>query len=555
MAFTVEWLLQQDFGEGFSLLAGNMDELIPITGVNIMDNPDTLPWLVQGTMVLSTGYLFEEGKLDQNIVRNLKKQGCAGLGIKMNRYLKELPEYILRQAEECHFPIINIPFSASLGEISRIIYRQIYEEEMTEAQKIGLIYSEISKSLLLHQNLAKSVQIIQEATNSDIFLTNDAFELIEYSLPTHASQDFPFSFSKNAYTLFSDADTNELKQLLQGNLFPVYTHIVNSNGQKLEFHIYPLINRGSILGYLIILKTIDTTASALELLLNLRSSFCLALLNKVMLTESERSSRDIFFHNLLSGTLQNEQEIERLCIQNSFPFHENRICILLKIAEYEQMSLSKRRAYERNLFSLIDQLNTELKVVVIHSIFQTSFVLFYFPGKMMSQTNYSKNVRSYANKLLSKLNAQKIHPVISLSKCSQGASTIYANYQQTIQELQIGQKLHPKESILSYYDDEMDQLFLEHFNMEQLRSFSKETLAPLEEYDSQNQTELLKTLDAYITCNNNMAQTAKTLFIHRNTCAYRLEQIHEILSINLSDADSFYRIQTALRIRRLLEFV
>lgn len=551
MAFTIEWLIQQNLGEGFSLLAGGLDDLIPITGVNIMDNPDTLPWLFEGTLVLSTGYLFEEGKLDQDIIRMLKQRGCSGLGIKMHRYLKELPQNVLEQAEECQFPIINIPFSASLGEISNRVYRKIYEEEMSEAQRIGLLYHEISENILVHQNLARSVEIIQEATCSDIFLTNDSFEVMEYSLSPLSAQKFPFSFSKNSYTLFSENDVTELKQLLHGSQFPVYTHVVSG----LEFHVYPLVNRESILGHLIILKTDQTLSSSLELLLNLRSTFCLSLLNRVMLTESERSIRDIFFHNLLSGTLQKEQEIERSCIQNNFPYNEQRICLVIKIPEYEQMSLSKRRAFERSLFSVLDQQNTEWNATVIHTIFQASIVLFYFPSEESSQRAYQKNGTDYAQRLSALLTARRVQHLIGLSKCNSGATSIHDNYVQAVNALQLGHKLHPRDVIHSYYEDEIRQLLIEHFSVQQLRSFSKETLGPLEKYDNLNQTELLPTVKAYVASNNNMSQTAKSLYIHRNTCAYRLEQIQNILSVDLSNPDVIFRIKAALMVRELLELI
>lgn len=551
MAFTIEWLIQQNLGEGFSMLAGGLDDLIPITGVNIMDNPDTLPWLFQGTLVLSTGYLFEEGKLDQNIIRNLKMRGCSGLGIKMQRYLKELPQNILEQAQECHFPIINVPFSASLGEISNMVYRKIYEEEMTEAQRIGLLYHEISENILVHQNLARSIEIIQETTKSDIFLTNDSFEIMEYSLCPDSGHEFPFPFSKNSYTLFSENDLTELKQLLQCSQIPVFTHMVSA----LEFHIYPLSNHNAILGHLIILKTNLTSASALELLLNLRSSFCLALLNKVMLTESERSSRDIFFHNLLSGTLQKEEEIERFCIQNNFPYSKSRICLVVNIPEYKQMSLSKRRAYERNLFSLIDPMNTLLKVTLIHTVFQTFIVLFYFPAEELSQSAYLHVCFDYAQKLSDLLTANQIQHLIGFSKCSHGALTIHENYMQAVNELQIGHKLHPKKLVLSYYEDEMKQLLIEHFSTRQLSSFLEETLGPLEKYDSHNQTDLVATIHAYISANNNMTQAAKDLFIHRNTCSYRLEQIQSILSVDLSEPDTIFRLRAAMMIKELQELL
>ncbi len=48
-----------------------------------------------------------------------------------------------------------------------------------------------------------------------------------------------------------------------------------------------------------------------------------------------------------------------------------------------------------------------------------------------------------------------------------------------------------------------------------------------------------------------MTQTAKDLFIHRNTCSYRLEQIQNILSIDLSKPDTIFRLRAALMIKEL----
>ena len=48
----------------------------------------------------------------------------------------------------------------------------------------------------------------------------------------------------------------------------------------------------------------------------------------------------------------------------------------------------------------------------------------------------------------------------------------------------------------------------------------------LSEYDKNN--ELQNTLDTYIEENGNLNQTAKKLYIHRNTLSYRLQKIGEV---------------------------
>jgi hypothetical protein len=55
------------------------------------------------------------------------------------------------------------------------------------------------------------------------------------------------------------------------------------------------------------------------------------------------------------------------------------------------------------------------------------------------------------------------------------------------------------------------------------------------QHDSQNQTEYLPTLIAFMENNLNIAQTAAQLFIHRNTLTYRLKKIQQILGQSMND--------------------
>ena len=76
-------------------------------------------------------------------------------------------------------------------------------------------------------------------------------------------------------------------------------------------------------------------------------------------------------------------------------------------------------------------------------------------------------------------------------------------------------------------------------------SGSENLLAPLsteeeeywvKKYDEENNTELLHTLNVYLSLERNALQTANTLFIHRSTLFYRLERIQKLTKLNLDDA-------------------
>lgn len=552
MAITVDWLLTQDIIKDFNLLAGDTSTATEILGINIIDNPDTIPWLSKGTLVLSTGYLFSNGSLANNLIHDLSERGCAGLGIKMNRYLKELPLPMIEQAKRYHFPIIDIPFSLSMEQIANLVYRKLYADELDETTRLSILYKDITECIFQRQKFSKILPLISNAVNGSVFLTNDSFEIIEYTMSDTCTYSFPFPFCRDSYTLFSDSDISYLKTNLDTQL-PVINHTVSAFDTDLEFQIYPLTNRKSLLGFLTVLKNDNTSESTYNFILNMRSVLTIALMNHSILTEAERSNRDIFFHTLLSGNLKTEQELEPLCLQNNFDFKRNRICIVLDMPEYESMTIAKRRPYEKKIYSLFDELLTENNIESVKTVFQTSFVIFVYMQNDLSPKTASDYGIETATKLMLILNEKEISCRTGISMSSSGSTTIYPCYLEAQQALSIGRQLHPNDNCYSYYNDYIYHTLIKHYTHSDLLELYNQSLGILEQYDLQNQSELMLTLSTYLKCQGNITQTAKDLFIHRNTMFYRLDQINELMQIDFTNQDDMYRVQTGFYIKKILE--
>jgi purine catabolism regulator len=78
-------------------------------------------------------------------------------------------------------------------------------------------------------------------------------------------------------------------------------------------------------------------------------------------------------------------------------------------------------------------------------------------------------------------------------------------------------------------------------------------LGPLLEYDREHDSELVKTLRVFLEQNQNLARTAKALFIHYNTMRYRLERIREMLGEPLEQPQQRLSIEVALQLLPQLE--
>lgn len=81
-----------------------------------------------------------------------------------------------------------------------------------------------------------------------------------------------------------------------------------------------------------------------------------------------------------------------------------------------------------------------------------------------------------------------------------------------------------------------------------LRTFAKRTLEPLIRYDARNKTDLLRTVQALMANNGNVAQTARSLYIHTNTMTRRLERIGSLLGPDWQTNPFNLHLRLALRL-------
>ena len=85
-----------------------------------------------------------------------------------------------------------------------------------------------------------------------------------------------------------------------------------------------------------------------------------------------------------------------------------------------------------------------------------------------------------------------------------------------------------------------------------MREYTARFLDPIQKYDTAHDAHLYETLCMWLTCRCNQAQTAKALFLHRNTLLGRLEKLEKLLGVSLDDADTIFQIQAAVKIDKFL---
>jgi len=85
-----------------------------------------------------------------------------------------------------------------------------------------------------------------------------------------------------------------------------------------------------------------------------------------------------------------------------------------------------------------------------------------------------------------------------------------------------------------------------------LRSLYEETIAPIDTYDEQNGTQLVRTLAMYMGNDENLSKTSEDLYAHRHTVRYRLQKIAEITGLSVFRSEDKERLSLGLKARNLL---
>jgi sugar diacid utilization regulator len=86
----------------------------------------------------------------------------------------------------------------------------------------------------------------------------------------------------------------------------------------------------------------------------------------------------------------------------------------------------------------------------------------------------------------------------------------------------------------------------------ELQRFYAETVEPLVAYDEQYETELVRTVEAFLDNDGNVAGTAQKLFTHRHTIRYRLERVRELSGLDVGSTDGREKLSLGLKAMRVL---
>ncbi|OES46462.1 PucR family transcriptional regulator [Domibacillus iocasae] len=520
------------------LTAGEKGVSNDITNITMMDAPDILPYLKPNDLLVTTGYHVKDEPAElTRLIEQMAQKSCAALFIKTKRFFGELPSEAIRLANDLKFPIVEIPESWSLGETVNQMLNVILDKRTSELRSAIDTHKLFSSHIMSGKGLNALLANLTELTGHRTFLCTSYFSpiagdrtLAEVLSPFKkwSSQHGSFLSPSAAFTAFSTLDQKE-----DYTLFPVYTYEKKAALLLIEGPIY---------------MTEHVKLLTIEQALNVIS---FELLKEDAVKQFTRRIRNEFFSNFLDDAFSSEEEAISRAREFDLPLKQKYICAAGRIdaPEEEWSYYTNQKELDAIYYFFEKELHTMDVPCYLFTKGETLILLLKAPEHVKDTHSFTA---SFLQKLQSRM-SRELDATMSFGVSHLCSSLLFIRqgYKEARDALKTNRLSSGPSSVHFHRTKDVSEL-LRLLPAKDLSQFYKHTVQQLKLSNLEEEKSLLDTLFVYMESHCHISETAKRLFVHRNTVVYRLEKCEELLGISLKDPDFSLQIRLALRIKHLL---
>ncbi len=457
----------------------------------------------------------DDVKAQCNTIKILHDVGEVGLILYyVGKFIPSVHPSLIEVADNLNFPIICMPENncdLRYSEVICDVMEAIFNDKLNETYFVGEFIERISK-LNIHMRTMDSVlRMLSDRLHCFIFLADRNYNLLSQAF-------WPNDDMHIVNTILNYFKESFLKFNSNDYLF------INHKGETLYVNNqYVFIDYGFELNLIIGSSKQDFT-----------------------IDECKQSAEIVrLFINIWSQNEGNERITELMkAILNDEPIKMRRLAEIfnINVSKINTMWIIKAKQIdnEKILLILSEFLKIENKIFIV-DIFEKKVVAFL-------DENSSKKAIDLAQSFALKLKTFNINAPIAISNNLENTADVRKSYIFINQYLSYAIKIFPIKTIL--INSEID--------------FSYECLNIIKEGENSIDTclahiklikeEDIKTLSVYLLdANNSVDETAKFMFVHKNTIKYRLKKIREKLGYDINKMPEVYKLYLAVATKRLLE--
>jgi len=517
------------------ILAGQNGINNDVYNVTLIDAPDGYKWCKKGDFIVTTGYPFTGNKVGElglmQLLENLVIKKCAGIGIKLGRYITSVPDEVISYANKNNFPIITLSNELSWSDVIVPVISEINKEHKYELEMTHKVYEHFHNHLKMKGDLQELAQLLNSIIELPVTI-----------------------YIRNSNEKFNTHDAGFNKKEIENIIASLYSTgnqaIQKFNWKNKEFTVRWIFNSNRL--------TAGVFLWGSNLKLNTWNKAALEQTAVITALEIEKfkaiSTTYQHFRNEFLGKLLNESKLDievifRTAKEVNWDLEDKYKIVLLDSNLGKVSENTNLPGWQRKL-DILEDFEKELKWLLPHTLIgldlQNRFIL------LVPNNDNDDKLLVNLKKLVKKVN---LVPVYGGIGGFNNIDDLSSSYKEAILASEVaytkmsGFKNGNEESILyiqDFHKLDVERILFSQDPKSQSKIIAKKYLQKVIDYDIKKNSELIATLKSFINNNGNHDDTADELFIHKNTVRYRLNKIYKLTTLNPSKLTDLLLLQIAI---------
>ena len=516
-----------------------------IKNITIMEVPDLLQWLKGNDFVITSLFCIKDNPQAQvKLVEDMARFDCAALAIKSDRYVKTLPAGMIDAANRLSFPLLGFPRDIAYIDIINPLMECLLDHTAGVLRQADMAFRWLQEVILNDQGLEAALTTLQHLLKHDLTL-----ECPGSGLVLTTNKDAP---------PFDPLSQETISGL--SNTYQPFFHLRTRRGEKIPCLVIPIMAHTSTHAFLTMEhfereQGLSPTGQAiLDHTIPLLGMEIISLYNRTVL---ERQQINSFVEELIAQDFKSEKAMMERGRYLGLDLSQPSLSIVFTIG------VGKRKISEEKMQLLKGQLQRDLshqlrdkKIPFILGLRNNSLVIITTWSPEQSGEQIAFQAHKLAQNILLHLKwaFPTLHFTGGIGLPQTGVENIGLGFSQATKAITLGRQAHGPGRVYSYDKLGVFRLLCSHPDTKELISLRDEILGPLRDYDKKQRANFIETLTTYFSCNEDINDTAKALFIHPNTVRYRLEKAANLLSRDLTSTEHRFQIYLALKIAGLYPF-
>ena len=505
------------------LIAGSKGKHRIVKSINVMDAPDISDWIKEGEMLLTTAYLIKDNLEEASaLLQMLNRRGSSGLGIKLGRFWDAVPDALIAEAEHLGFPLIELPFQFTFSD-----------------QMNGLFRAELSRSTSVLQSvMEKQKKLMQFALRSGRNgpLLDSISEVIGLSIAV---------INARGKVLFNNSSFTE-SQMLTGWPWLSRSQKVRM-GEGVCYRV-PLLQGEECTGFLLYLD-VDPLMLPVEESMYVQGAELISFHIRSGYEDCFEPDGQKEFSALIRRCLKGDlsyAELAHAAVKLDIELFQSPFQVLLT----DVPNLMDSRKSE--LYRLKEEYMEHPKLIElkgVHIALEEGLVSIFSVDKQGSE-NLQELIQACFQKMRFEPGYSPKAVISNTKNKVEGIKEAFAEVKECMSKPQYWGVNEP---VVHYRQLEVS-LMLQQIPSEVMVKYCTGSLGNLLTREPEYVREMLHTLEVYLENDGHINETAKKLFIHRNTATYRIEKLSELLDIDFKKINDLLRLKLVFMFRKMLEF-